>query len=669
VKLPEAIETEPELLKARDEDPAVRQLLDIGVKLEGLYRHPSTHAAGIVIGDRPLDQLVPLFRDPRSDMPVTQYNMKWVEKAGLVKFDFLGLKTLTVLSKTAELLKAQGKSIDLDALPLNDEKTYETLARGETVGIFQLESAGMRDALKTIRPDRFEDIIALVALYRPGPMDNIPTYAARKQGREAPDYLHPKLEPILSETYGVIIYQEQVMQIAQELSGYSLGEADLLRRAMGKKIRAEMEKQRDGFVKGAVKLGTEKGQAEYIFELVAKFADYGFNKSHAAAYALVAYQTAYLKANHPVEFLAALMTLDMGNTDKIAEYVRDAKRLGIDIVPPSINASFCDFSVRDGAIIYALGALKNVGRSGVQHLTDLRANRPFASIADFAERIDTRDINKRMIESMICAGAFDVLEPDRGRLFMAADAILKRASHHSQNREKGQDELFCFSEPEALDLPEVEPWSDDERLQRERETVGLFITGHPLDDYGEALKTIGVTDSEGFKARLARGHTHGRLAGVVISRQEKRGRKGSRYAIVNASDLAGQYEIFVFSETLGHYGELLEPGRRLIFKVEGELRNDELRLTLQGVEALDNRLGSKVQDVHIHLAPDSDVRHCLAPLKPEGGARVRLVVPDEEANLEICLELPGAWHVTPDILRAIKATPGVINVDQEAADV
>ncbi len=400
VMLAKAIEGEPRLQEAADADPRVARLFDIALKLEGLYRHASTHAAGIVIGDRPLVELTPLYRDPKSDMPVTQFNMKWVEAAGLVKFDFLGLKTLTVLETAKRLLAERGIKIDINALPLDDQKTYDLLARGETVGVFQIESAGMRRALVEMRPDRFDDIIALVALYRPGPMANIPTYNARKHGQEKPDYIHPKLEAVLKETFGVIIYQEQVMQIAQILAGYSLGEADLLRRAMGKKIRKEMAAQRSRFVSGAVERGVDRDHADAIFDLLQRFADYGFNKSHAAAYALVAYQTAYLKANYPVEFLAASMTLDISNTDKLAEFRREAERLKIKVVPPSVNRSGREFAVADGAIVYALAALKGVGAHAVDAIVTARSERPFADLADFAARIDARAVNKRTLESL-----------------------------------------------------------------------------------------------------------------------------------------------------------------------------------------------------------------------------------------------------------------------------
>ena len=419
VGLRQAIDGEPLLQEMIAQDETVARLIDIALRLEGLYRHASTHAAGVVIGDRPLDALVPLYRDPRSVMPVTQFNMKYVEQAGLVKFDFLGLKTLTVLSRSVALLKQRDIDIDLSQIPLDDPGTYEMLCHGDTTGVFQLESSGMRDVIKKLRPDRFEDIIALVSLYRPGPMDNIPSYVKRKHGEEEPDYMHPRIEGILKETYGIMIYQEQVMQIAQELSGYTLGGADLLRRAMGKKIQAEMDAQRKTFIDGAVERGVDKGLAGYVFEQVNKFAGYGFNKSHAAAYALIAYQTAYLKANYPVEFMAASMTLDMGNAEKLNGFRSELGRLGIALLTPNINRSRAEFAVEAApeggyAVRYALAAIKNVGQAAMNALVEEReANGSFEDLGDFADRLDGRVMNKRQLENLARAGAFDSLNPNR----------------------------------------------------------------------------------------------------------------------------------------------------------------------------------------------------------------------------------------------------------------
>src|SRR5690606_6273946 len=478
VTLAEAIASEPKLQEARDSEPIVARLLEIAQKLEGLYRHASTHAAGMVIGDRPLDELVPLYRDPKSNFPITQFNWKQVEAAGLVKFDFLGLKTLTVLKKAVDLIEqCRGIKINLSSVPLDDRATFELLARADTVGVFQLESTGMRESLRQLKPDRFEDIIAMVALYRPGPMDNIPVYINRKHGKEPVDYLHPMLEPILKETYGVIIYQEQVMQIAQVLAGYSLGEADLLRRAMGKKDKAEMAKQQARFVEGAMKNGVSQKDAVYIFELVDKFAGYGFNKSHAAAYALVSYHTAYLKANYPEEFLAASMTLDMGNTDKLSVFAAEARRSGIVVKPPCVNESAVDFlpepsrgEGQPGAIRYSLAALKNIGTAAVESIVEeRRKGGPFKDLSDFAARLNAKALNKRALETLAAAGAFDALTPDRALLFNNVDQILALANRLASDAETGISDLFggALASAPQLDLRPTKPWTPMERLEKE----------------------------------------------------------------------------------------------------------------------------------------------------------------------------------------------------------
>ncbi|MEN8197420.1 MAG: DNA polymerase III subunit alpha, partial [Pseudomonadota bacterium] len=498
VTLQQAIEGEPQLQAARRDEPTVGRLIDIALKLEGLYRHASTHAAGVVIGDRPLDQLIPLYRDPRSSMPVTQFNMKYVEAAGLVKFDFLGLKTLTVLANALALLRGRGIDLDLSTIPLDDAAAYGMMSRGETTGVFQLESSGMRVALRQLRPDRFEDIIAMVALYRPGPMENIPSYAARKNGQELVSCPHPMLEAILEETYGIIIYQEQVMEIARTLSGYTLGGADVLRRAMGKKIRSVMEAEREKFVDGAVANGIDKVTANQIFDLVNKFAGYGFNKSHAAAYALIAYQTAYLKANHPVEFFAASMTLDLGNTEKLNIFHKELKSLDIPLHLPDINASQADFSVEvaedgRGAIRYALGALKNVGRQAMEALAAERdATGPFKSLVDFAGRLDTSVINRRQLESLAKAGAFDGLNANRRQVFEAVETLTRRASSAATDRASQQTSLFGGADdaaPSEILVKDVPDWPGSERLGKESDTVGFYLSAHPLDPYEEKLQS------------------------------------------------------------------------------------------------------------------------------------------------------------------------------------
>ena len=458
---------------------------------------------------------MPLYRDPKSDMPVTQFNMKWVEQAGLVKFDFLGLKTLTVLQTAVALVKRRGIDIDLAAIPLDDKNTYDLLARAEAVGIFQLESAGMRRALLDMRPDRFEDIIALVALYRPGPMANIPTYCARKHGMEQPDYIHPKLEPILRETFGVIIYQEQVMQAAQILAGFTLGEADLLRRAMGKKIRKEMQAQRERFVSGAVERGVERNQADAIFDLLERFAEYGFNKSHAAAYALVAYQTAYMKANYPVEFLAATMTLDMGNTDKLAEFRAEAERLGIAVDPPSINRSAVDFEVDGNTIIYALAALKGVGKQAVEAIIAARDKRAVRRSRGL------RGAGQSARRQQACAGKSCggrrvrcIREKPRARFRRSRYGACAARSAPTTRPRSGQSELFGGGTTrEQIALPQVEPWLPADRLRREYEAVGFFLSGHPLDDYAAVLKKLRVQPWAEFARAVKAGRDRGSRRG------------------------------------------------------------------------------------------------------------------------------------------------------------
>ena len=662
ISLTRAIDDEPRLQAARDSDPTVRRAFNIAQKLEGLNRHASTHAAGIVIGDRPLTELVPLYRDPKSDMPVTQFNMKWVEQTGLVKFDFLGLKTLTVLRKAVDHVKRRGIEINLSAIPLDDKKTYDLLARAEAVGIFQLESAGMRRALLDMRPDRFEDIIALVALYRPGPMANIPTYCARKHGTEPPNYIHPKLEPILRETFGVIIYQEQVMQAAQILAGFTLGEADLLRRAMGKKIRKEMKAQRERFVSGSVERGVERSQADAIFDLLERFAEYGFNKSHAAAYALVAYQTAYMKANYPVEFLAASMTLDMGNTDKLAEFRAEAERLGITIEPPTVNRSGLAFDVEGNTILYALGALKGVGAQAVEAIIEARRGSSFRDLSDFASRINVRALNKRVLESLAAAGAFDALDENRARIYGAVEAMLSAAQRAHEATALGQNELFGgTSSRAALILPHAEPWLPAERLRREYEAIGFFLSGHPLDDYAGALKRLQVQTWSEFSRAVKAGATAGRVAATVVSRTERRTKTGNKMGIIGLSDPSAHYEAVIFAEGLQQYRDLLEPGSAVLLFLTAEAQGDDIRARIQSVELLDQAAAKTQINLRIHLDNDAPLAGISRRLEAKGDGEVTVVLRLIGGD-EVDVKLPGGFKISPQITAAIKAVPGVVEV-------
>ncbi|PCJ71219.1 MAG: DNA polymerase III subunit alpha [Rhodobiaceae bacterium] len=662
VTLAEAIEGEVRLQEARDEDATVAKLLEIGLRLEGLYRHASTHAAGVVIGDRPLSDLVPLYRDPRSDMPVTQFNMKWVEPAGLVKFDFLGLKTLTVLQRAVEFIARRGIEIDLSTLPLDDEKSYEMLQRGETVGVFQLESGGMRDLIRQAVPTTIEDIIALVALYRPGPMENIPKYLDCKHGRAKPEVLHETIDPVVADTYGVIIYQEQVMQVAQVFAGYSLGEADVLRRAMGKKIKSEMDAQRTRFIEGAAANGIPENRANYVFDIVDKFAGYGFNKSHSACYALVAYQTAYLKANYPVEFLAASMSLDLNNTEKLHVFKQEADRLKIKVRPPCVQGSSPSFDVKDGEILYALGAIKNVGRQAMEQMVTERAeNGPYKDVYDFARRLNPKVINKRQLENLVRAGALDALNDNRAQLVASIDLIMGLANQATNERESQQDSLFGDAMDNQLDnpaLPRVEMWLPMERLNEEFNAVGFYISGHPLDDYARAMKQSGVVT---YSELLQKRSQAERVAGTVAARQERRSKQGNPFAFVTLSDPTGRFEVVVFSEALNQYRDLLEPGRSVVIGVEIDRDGDDVRLRVQTVRPVDEVAATAAAGLKIFLDTPEPLESIKARLPDEGRGVVSLVLL-AGAGREVEVELKQKFHITPPIRAAIRAVAGVVDV-------
>jgi DNA polymerase III subunit alpha len=672
VTLEDAIDGEPVLQQMRADDPEIGKLMDMALKLEGLYRHASTHAAGVVIGDRPLDRLVPLYRDPRSEMPVTQFNMKWVEPAGLVKFDFLGLKTLTVLQRAVALVRKDQNDFDLDRIPLDDRKTYDLMGSGATTGIFQLESSGMRDVLRRLKPDVFEDIIALVALYRPGPMDQIPRYIACKHGKEKPDYLYPTLEGILKETFGVMIYQEQVMQIAQELSGFTLGGADLLRRAMGKKIKSEMEEQRRAFVDGAVARSVPKAKAEHIFEQVDKFAGYGFNKSHAAAYALIAYQTAYLKANHPVEFLAASMTLDMGNTDKLGTFRQELQRLGIALLPPDVNKSDPDFAVEPTAtgtwaIRYALGAIRNVGFQAMQILVADRAKAgPFKTLFDLSERLDAKAVNKRQMESLAAAGAFDSLEPSRSRAFAAAEMLVQIASRAAQDRASNQVSLFG-NDPSAVarpTLPAAPEWSMMERLRREFEAIGFYLSAHPLDAYAKSLGRLRVINSADLPTRVRTAESiKVQLAGTIVGKKERTSAKGTRFAFVQLSDMGGMYEVTVFSEVLSAARDLLEAGRAVLVSADAKREGEGVRMIAQRIQPLDQAVAGAAPAIRVHIAEASAIavlKQAIAKVG-RGKAQVSLVI-DVGPDREVEIHVPGGFALSPAQTAEFATFPGVLEV-------
>ena len=670
--LEEALKSEPELQAQKDRDEAISHLLDTGMKLEGLYRHASTHAAGVVIGDRPLDRLVPLYRDPRSDMPVTQFNMKWVEAAGLVKFDFLGLKTLSVMATAVTHIKrVKGIEVDLSALPLDDPTTYAMLSKGDTSGVFQLESAGMRDVIRKMKPNRLEDIIAVVALYRPGPMDQIPRYIACKHGLEEPDYMHPSLEPILAETFGIMVYQEQVMQIAQVLAGYSLGGADLLRRAMGKKIKEEMDQQRAVFEDGAEKKGVDRAQASMVFDKVAKFAEYGFNKSHAAAYALVAYQTAWLKANHPAEFMAATMTYDMGNTDKLNSFRQELDRLEIKLLPPDINRSRAEFGViklPDGAlaITYALAALKNVGAEAMKNLVIERENGgPFKTVVDFAQRMDGRQINRRQLENLVRAGAFDSIESNRGKLFHNVETLTRLAAAAAEQRESSQITLFGGAAEPPVKLDNAPDWSQQERLSQEFDAVGFYLSAHPLDAYAKGLKRIGVIKStELLKHLKSGGKGRVKMAGTLLSKQERTSAKGNRFAFIQFSDASGMFEVTCFSEVLAASRDVLDAGGALLVEVDAKVEDDQLRLMCQHVSSLDAEVAKAAAGIKIHIRDPQPLLQLRSLISSEPKGRNRIAIVSLLDTQEVEVGLKECIQLTPNFLSSLRSMPGVVEVEE-----
>ncbi len=666
--LQEALDADPDFRAEVAKDELAEKLIDIALKLEGLFRHASTHAAGLVIGDRPLHELVPLYRDPRSDMPVTQFNMKYVEQAGLVKFDFLGLKTLTVVQKALEFVKeTKGEEHDILKIPLDNEDSYKLMSSGISTGVFQLESTGMKDVLRKMKPTRFEDIIALVSLYRPGPMDNIPKYISIKDGHEDPDYLHPKLQPILEETFGIMIYQEQVMQAAQILAGYSLGGADLLRRAMGKKIQAEMDAERIKFVDGAAaNNNVPSEQSSAIFDQIAKFAGYGFNKSHAAAYALIAYQTAWLKANYPVEFMAASMTLDYGNTDKLSVFKQELDRMGIELLPPDINKSGVMFRVEGDAVRYALAALKGVGEGAMEKIiAEREESGDFKDMADFISRLDTKVMNKRQFDGLICSGAFDSFNTNRSELYGNMEMLLRHASSLAQERESGQSSLFGGGDV-GSDMPgyaPTEPWDSLETLSHEFGAVGFYLSAHPLDARMEQLEKMGVTPLNRVAHKISRSPS-GRvsMAGILIRKQERVSAKtGNKFAFLQLSDSTGVYEVMIFSETLARAREFLVPGTGLLIAADAEMKDEELRFLGQIIQPLDEAVADKVRDLKIHIDATEPVQrlHDILKISGAGNVKIHLYAHLKEGHIAE-IELKGKYNIPQDMMSLLQKTPGYI---------
>ncbi|SLN48820.1 DNA polymerase III subunit alpha [Roseovarius litorisediminis] len=693
VSIEQALAQEDRLREEARNEEVVDRLLKYGMQVEGLLRNASTHAAGVVIGDRSLDELVPLYQDPRSDMPATQFNMKWVEQAGLVKFDFLGLKTLTVIQNAIQQIHGEGRDLhvaadgrriyepapgaenDIGHIPLDDEKTYELYARAKTVAVFQVESSGMMDALKRMKPTCIEDIVALVALYRPGPMENIPTYCEVKNGLREIESIHPLIDSILEETQGIIVYQEQVMQIAQVMAGYSLGGADLLRRAMGKKIKEAMDAERPKFEKGAGENGVEKKKASEVFDLLEKFANYGFNKSHAAAYAVVSYKTAWLKTNHPVEFMAGVMNCDIHLTDKLAVYFEEVKK-GLDLpyLPPCVNRSEPTFVVREGALHYALGALKNVGVEAMKLITEGRGDKPFATLYDFARRVDLKRVGKRPLEMLARAGAFDELDRNRRRVFDSVEALTNySAAIHDQ---KNSNQVSLFGEA-GDDLPEprlspVEDWLPAERLTEEFKAIGFYLSGHPLDDYMAALRRKDVKTLDEVTVQAERAPAIVKMAGVVAGRQERKSARGNRFAFVQLSDTTGGYEVTLFSDTLEKSRDYLETGAQVVITAEATLESDQLKLLCRSVAPIDNVVAD-AGAVGLRIFVDqADVIHTVASVlqnaaqtvKTGGRGPIHFCLMDQGLPGEVEIATGQEYPVTPQIKGAIKSLGGVVMVEE-----
>ena len=701
VSIEKALQDEPRLREEAEREEVVDRLLKYGMQVEGLLRSAGTHAAGVVIADRPTDELVPLYQDPRSDMPATQFNMKWVEQAGLVKFDFLGLKTLTVIQNAVDLILKSGRPIHVAAdgsqlyepaeggenqmnlIPLDDDKTYKLYASAKTVAVFQVESTGMMDALKRMKPTCIEDIVALVALYRPGPMENIPVYCEVKNGQREITSVHPSIDHILAETQGIIVYQEQVMQIAQEMAGYSLGGADLLRRAMGKKIKEAMDAERPKFESGAAKNGVEKRKATEVFDLLEKFANYGFNKSHAAAYAVVSYQTAWLKANHPVEFMAGVMNCDIHLTEKLAVYFYETKKgLKLDYVPPCVNRSQASFDVVDGKLVYALGALKNVGLDAMRLVVEGRRSvpedpkspdKPFVNVYDFARRVDLKRVGKRPLEMMARAGCFDQLDRNRRRIFESLDALVAYSAAIHEQKASAQVSLFGEA-GDDLPEPRLSPapdWLPAERLSEEFKAIGFYLSGHPLDDYMPALKRRDVLTLDEVEDKARGGACIAKMGGVVAGRQERKSAKGNRFAFAQLSDPSGAYEVTIFSDTLEKARDLLETGTKVVVTVEATMESDQLKLLARSfgpVEQVVADAGAAGMKIYIEnpdtVAQIASVLGRAAEQMPRAGrGPVRLCFAGSGLPGEVEMDLRQEFPVTPEIKGAVKSLDGVMAVE------
>ena len=643
LSLTECINTEPRLIKLIKEDSRVKKLTDLSLKLEGLNRNIATHAAGVVIADKKLTESVPLYKDMSADLllPSTQFDMYSAENAGLIKFDFLGLKTLTVINKTQKLINKKNKDFTIENINFEDQKVFDLLSSGNTVGLFQLESTGMTEALIQMKPNHLEDIIALVALYRPGPMSNIPTYNDCKHGKQSPDYLHPYLEDILKPTYGVIIYQEQVMQIAQKLSGFTAGEADILRRAMGKKKRAELEKQKQRFIDGAVKKGIAKDIAAGIFLKIEPFAEYGFNKSHAAAYGIIAYQTAHLKTYYPNEFFSASMTMDISNQNKLSEFYEELKRLNINIVRPDINKCYSDFRADDKNFFYALGGIKSVGYEAVSNIVKERIkNGEFKSIYDFINRVNPKDINKLQLEGLVKAGAFDNLNANRQSLFNSIPNLILKSKNNFENKIANQIDLFSTEEVKDEDIIlRTNDWKFEERLSKEFEAVGFFISDHPLNQFKEIFEDYKIIDFNKFKSENNTKEKN--IAATLLKIQERKTLKGNSYAIIKFTDLSSVFELFIFSDMLELNRDSLIEGNSLILTLSKNVPNNEnrfKRINVKKITSLKDLFNKEILKVEFCINDTKKINEILNLVKKEGKTEVKIKIKDQNKNLVFMLK-------------------------------
>lgn len=637
ITLSEAVKQEPLLSQMLEEDEQVRALIETAKPLEGLYRHAATHAAGVIISDTKLSKIVPLYLDEESALPATEFSMKYIEACGLVKFDFLGLKTLTILQNAMNILKTQGITLDLSQISLTDAKTYALLRRVETVGIFQLESTGMSDVLRQLQPESFEEIVALVALYRPGPMDDIPRYIACRHKREEITYEYPLLQDILKPTFGVMVYQEQVLKIAQCLAGYSLGEADLLRRAMGKKIKSEMDAQRDIFVERVLKKqGGSKATASRFFDQIARFAGYAFPKAHSVPYALISYQTAYLKANYPVVFMTSLMNCDIHNTDKLRQFVSEAKRIGLTIAPPDVNCSHALCTVEDAQTIrYGLAALKNVGLEAMATLQkECAENGAFISLEDFLCRVPL--LNKKQLEALITAGALDGLLKDRSTLLHSVERLLKF------NVMPQVGTLFPI-EVTPLRLQPAPAWGSFQLLEYERQALGFYFSAHPLSHIIETLKDVIASHDTESMSEYIRSNKSFRMIGMVMEVKEKVSKGGKKYAFVTLSDASGGYEITLFSDLLNQSRSLLSVGQALDLRVFARIEEQNVRFVAQGLTSLS--LPNEVWTCHIRRQEDIEILQRFLETTAPGKVHIRCIIHVHETD-----QVSGMLEETFDLL-------------------